>query len=127
MGKIAAQCAHAVLRAFKLGRSKTEVDPAFACTFIEWLEKGKQEIVYKVEDEAQLFSVLNRCQLAGALTTYIRDAGRTQVPHQYHVGYGRVSHSRSHWPHLIQNNANHHQRTALIMILRNCYLNLTIH
>jgi peptidyl-tRNA hydrolase len=49
-GKIAAQCAHATLRAFQSGRHKTEIDIEYAGTFIQWLETGKKMVYLKVED-----------------------------------------------------------------------------
>lgn len=48
MGKIAAQCAHAILRAFQIGRAQAEKELQFTETFIQWLEKGKKQVVFKV-------------------------------------------------------------------------------
>jgi peptidyl-tRNA hydrolase len=48
MGKIAAQCAHAILRAFQIGRTQAEKDVQFTETFISWLEKGKKQVFLKV-------------------------------------------------------------------------------
>ena len=51
MGKIAAQCGHATLRAFQNGRTFTQQYPEYAVTFIEWLERGNRQVIYKVKDE----------------------------------------------------------------------------
>lgn len=37
LGKIAAQCGHATLRAFQLGREKAQYDDNYSLTFIQWL------------------------------------------------------------------------------------------
>ena len=49
-GKVSAQCAHAILRAFKNGRACAEEKAEYAIAYIEWLEKGKQQVFYRVRD-----------------------------------------------------------------------------
>ena len=51
LGKVAAQCAHATLRAFQNGRMYTEKYPEYAFTFIDWLERGQKQVFYQVKDE----------------------------------------------------------------------------
>jgi len=41
MGKIAAQCAHATLKAFIQGRNQAQNDDNYSLTFIRWLETGQ--------------------------------------------------------------------------------------
>lgn len=79
MGKVAAQCAHAVLKAFLQGRQRAQSDDGFSLDFIGWLERGQPQTVVKVDSEEQLFELLASCRKEGASTCYIRDAGRTQV------------------------------------------------
>ena len=78
-GKIAAQCAHATLKAFQQANQRCQTDDPFSLTFIQWLETGKEIITYKVNDEPQLFALLGSAQQLKLSTCYIRDAGRTQV------------------------------------------------
>ena len=78
-GKIAAQCAHATLKSFKLERKRTESVDNYALNFIRWLETGKNMAYLKVEREDQFFALLNECKSLGTPFTYICDAGRTQI------------------------------------------------
>jgi peptidyl-tRNA hydrolase len=93
MGKVAAQCAHAALKAFLQGRQRAQSDDGFSVDFISWLERGQSQTVVKVESEQQLFELLESCRKDGASTCYIRDAGRTQVAHVR----GRSQQDRRPW------------------------------
>lgn len=48
LGKAAAQCAHATLRAYQNARRKAFNDEKYSLTFISWLESGQQKTPYRV-------------------------------------------------------------------------------
>jgi peptidyl-tRNA hydrolase, PTH2 family len=79
LGKVAAQCAHATLRAYQLARSRAQSDEHYSLAFIQWLESGQEKVAYQVNSEQQLFDTLKRFEAMGVGTCFIRDAGRTQV------------------------------------------------
>jgi PTH2 family peptidyl-tRNA hydrolase len=80
LGKVAAQCAHATLKAYQRARSRAFNEEKYSLTFINWLETGQEKVAYRVEDENELFTLLKKFEGLGIDTCYIRDAGRTQVP-----------------------------------------------
>lgn len=51
LGKIAAQCGHATLHAFKNARTLSQQKLNYAPVFIEWLERGQKQVIYRVKDE----------------------------------------------------------------------------
>eukprot|EP00747_Dinoflagellata_sp_TGD_P166510 gnl/TRDRNA2_/TRDRNA2_189394_c0_seq1.p1 gnl/TRDRNA2_/TRDRNA2_189394_c0~~gnl/TRDRNA2_/TRDRNA2_189394_c0_seq1.p1 ORF type:complete len:178 (-),score=34.75 gnl/TRDRNA2_/TRDRNA2_189394_c0_seq1:103-636(-) len=75
-GKIAAQCGHAVLGAYKdaLRRKNPYLAP--------WETIGQKKIALKVQSEEQLLDFDARAKAAGLVSYPVRDAGHTQVaPH----------------------------------------------
>ncbi|KAA0184385.1 hypothetical protein HAZT_HAZT003999 [Hyalella azteca] len=72
-GKMAAQCSHATLKAFK---QSTLRNPA---ALRAWEQSGQPKVVVKVDDEAALLEVAANARAAGLTVSLIQDAGRTQV------------------------------------------------
>ncbi|KAI9558504.1 hypothetical protein GHT06_015292 [Daphnia sinensis] len=72
-GKIAAQCSHAAVAAYKQILHK---DPEM----LKWWENyGQPKIVVKVDSEEELLSIATISRSKGLLTSVVRDAGRTQI------------------------------------------------
>lgn len=72
-GKIAAQCSHAAVAAYKQVKQK---DPG---SLNQWEILGQPKVVVKVESEEELLSIAAISRSKGLVTTVIRDAGRTQI------------------------------------------------
>eukprot|EP00045_Choanoeca_perplexa_P005403 m.45681 g.45681 ORF g.45681 m.45681 type:complete len:132 (+) comp13099_c0_seq9:135-530(+) len=72
-GKVAAQCAHAAVAAFK---DVAERNPAM---LVAWEESGQPKIVLKVPDEAEMSRLYALAKQAQLPVNVIRDAGRTQI------------------------------------------------
>ena len=72
-GKVAAQCSHAALAAFKTAKRK--------CPQIlrKWEHSGQPKIVTKIDSEEALLQTLAHAQSLGVVSAIIQDAGRTQV------------------------------------------------
>jgi PTH2 family peptidyl-tRNA hydrolase len=71
-GKIAAQCCHACLGAYKRAANG---DESF------YMERyGNTKIVLKVDSEQQLIDLHAQAEAEGIPACLIRDAGRTQIP-----------------------------------------------
>ena len=73
-GKIAAQCAHAAIGAYKQALKFTPDDPAFK----EWDEGQFTKIGLSVDSESALDSVEHNAKLAGLNVCVITDAGHTE-------------------------------------------------
>lgn len=71
-GKIAAQCCHACLGAYK--RAATQDDSFF------WERFGSTKIVVKVDSEQELMLINALAEKDGVPAYLVRDAGRTQIP-----------------------------------------------
>lgn len=69
-GKLAAQVAHAALRAAE------DADPEARRT---WAADGQKKVVLKAAGEAQLLDLADRARRASLPTALVRDAGHTQV------------------------------------------------
>lgn len=69
-GKLAAQVAHASLKAFEQASSKQQR---------AWKRGGQKKIVLKVDGERALYELQERAKTAGLPTGLIRDAGHTQL------------------------------------------------
>ena len=69
-GKIAAQCAHAAVQAFK------NASPFHRKI---WELSNQQKIILKCDDTMQLLDIRKRAEASNLTTALIRDAGRTQV------------------------------------------------
>ena len=72
-GKIAAQCGHAAVSAYKKAKRK---DPR---VLKSWESEGQRKIAVKVKDENELVTIMAMAQSVGLITTLIQDAGRTQI------------------------------------------------
>lgn len=72
-GKIAAQCCHAALGAFKKAKSKN-------VAFLKnWEHDGARKIAVKVNTEDELLTIYALAKSLGLVTSIIQDAGRTQI------------------------------------------------
>lgn len=72
-GKVAAQCAHAAVAAYKAAT----YHPA---TLKAWEDCGQAKITVKVDNETALKEVAKHAKNIGLLASIIQDAGHTQVP-----------------------------------------------
>lgn len=92
-GKIAAQVAHASLRAF-LGRTAPMGDVLavrLSQDALAWWTRGSAKIVVSVDDEAALLEIARLAQEAGLPFSLITDAGKTEfggVPTRTTVAVG---------------------------------------
>ncbi|XP_031834923.1 peptidyl-tRNA hydrolase 2, mitochondrial [Nomia melanderi] len=71
-GKVAAQCAHAAVAAYKAATKHPKILQA-------WEESGQAKITVKVDSEDALTQVAKQAKAIGVLASVIRDAGHTQV------------------------------------------------
>lgn len=72
-GKIAAQCCHAALGAFKKAKSKN-------VAFLKhWEHDGSRKIAVKVNTEEELLTIYTLAKSLGLIVSIIQDAGRTQI------------------------------------------------
>jgi len=75
VGKIAAQCSHATLKAYKdmvrseSGKKMTDM----------WEVTGQAKVVLKVPDEPTMLDLADKAKKLGINVATIRDAGRTQI------------------------------------------------
>ncbi len=75
-GKIAAQCAHAVVSAYKKALANKEYKEKAS----DWERSGMQKVVLKVQNEADLFEYFELAKKAGIpCGEVIHDAGHTQI------------------------------------------------
>ena len=72
-GKIAAQCGHASVGAYRQGHQS---DPA---TVDAWLTCGQPKIAVAVNDDVEMLELHTRAKAAGLPVFIVRDAGHTQV------------------------------------------------
>ena len=72
-GKIAAQCGHATLGAYKLA---TKYSPT---AVLWWQRTGQAKIAVKVEKESSIYEIERKAKAAGLVTYLVEDAGRTQI------------------------------------------------
>lgn len=72
-GKIAAQCGHATLGAYKLARKYCQTG------LYGWERRGVRKICLKVEKEEELFDLLDKAKMAGVVGYIVEDAGHTQI------------------------------------------------
>lgn len=69
-GKLAAQVAHASLKAFQ---------DATASAQKEWQGSGQKKIVLKATSESELFELAEKAKTEGVPHAIVRDAGHTQL------------------------------------------------
>ena len=72
-GKIAAQCGHATLGAYKLSKKYCRTG------LLGWETNGTAKIAVKVEKEVEMYELLEKAKLAGVICYIVEDAGRTQI------------------------------------------------
>mmetsp|Transcript_14272 Transcript_14272/g.34882 ORF Transcript_14272/g.34882 Transcript_14272/m.34882 type:complete len:104 (+) Transcript_14272:72-383(+) len=72
-GKVAAQCSHATLGAY---RRISEADPVIMSS---WELAGEAVIVLGVSSEEEMRVLTDKAEAAGLCTHTVRDAGRTEV------------------------------------------------
>ncbi|OQR73630.1 peptidyl-tRNA hydrolase 2 [Tropilaelaps mercedesae] len=72
-GKIAAQCAHAAILAY---RESKKVQPS---TLQRWVVTGQAKVVVKVESEEEMLKIAAKASRLGLVTEIVRDAGLTQL------------------------------------------------
>lgn len=70
-GKIAAQCCHACLGAFKLQTNQAIRD--------EWDDAGGKKVVLRAQNEAELISLRELAETLGLPAYLVADAGYTQI------------------------------------------------
>ena len=72
-GKIAAQCGHAAVAAFK---KATKSSPEWVKA---WEMDGSRKIAVKIENEEEMMTIYALAKSLGIITAIIQDAGRTQI------------------------------------------------
>lgn len=73
-GKVAAQCSHASVLAYRQAALHTPD------ILRKWESSGQMKVVVKVDDETALHELMGSARKVGLLTSLVRDAGRTQIP-----------------------------------------------
>ncbi|XP_045107094.1 peptidyl-tRNA hydrolase 2, mitochondrial-like [Portunus trituberculatus] len=73
-GKLAAQCSHGALAAYKQAQQRT---PSLLQA---WEDTGQAKVVVKVDTEKDMLKVVEDAKSKGVPVVSVRDAGRTQVP-----------------------------------------------
>ncbi|XP_076641883.1 peptidyl-tRNA hydrolase 2, mitochondrial [Halictus rubicundus] len=71
-GKVAAQCAHAAVAAYKAAVKHPKILQA-------WEESGQAKITVKVDSEDALKEIAKQARSVGLLANMIQDAGHTQI------------------------------------------------
>ncbi|XP_076277020.1 peptidyl-tRNA hydrolase 2, mitochondrial [Lasioglossum baleicum] len=71
-GKVAAQCAHAAVAAYKAALKHPKILQA-------WEESGQAKITVKVDSEDALKEIAKQARSVGLLANVIQDAGHTQI------------------------------------------------
>ncbi|XP_014474769.1 PREDICTED: peptidyl-tRNA hydrolase 2, mitochondrial-like isoform X2 [Dinoponera quadriceps] len=72
-GKVAAQCAHGAIAAYKIALTR---NPS---ALKRWEKSGQTKITVKVDDEYVLADILRKAKEAHLISHIIQDAGRTQI------------------------------------------------
>ncbi|KAI5633632.1 peptidyl-tRNA hydrolase PTH2 domain-containing protein [Phthorimaea operculella] len=73
-GKIAAQCSHAAVGAYKAAQ---EHQPTI---LDHWLSSGQPKIALRADSERELLRIKEKAKSLGIITSLIKDDGRTQIP-----------------------------------------------
>ncbi|XP_063884079.1 probable peptidyl-tRNA hydrolase 2 [Scylla paramamosain] len=73
-GKLAAQCSHGALAAYRQAQQRTPL------LLQAWEDTGQTKVVLKVDSEKEILKVVEDAERKGVPVVSIRDAGRTQVP-----------------------------------------------
>ncbi|XP_006983291.1 peptidyl-tRNA hydrolase 2, mitochondrial [Peromyscus maniculatus bairdii] len=72
-GKVAAQCSHAAVSAYKQTQRRNPQ------VLKEWEDCGQPKVVVKAPDEDTLIELLTHAKMLGLTVSLIQDAGRTQI------------------------------------------------
>jgi peptidyl-tRNA hydrolase, PTH2 family len=72
-GKIAAQCGHATLGAYKLARKYCKT------ALYGWECTGQAKVTVKVEKETEFYEILEKAKMIGLICYIVEDEGRTQI------------------------------------------------
>lgn len=72
-GKIAAQCCHATLGAYKMAVKKNKLAVQY------WEFTGAAKVAVKVNSNEQLAEIQKKATAAGLVTYLVQDAGKTQI------------------------------------------------
>lgn len=72
-GKVAAQCSHAAVSAYKQIRRR---NPEL---LKQWENCGQPKVVVRAPDEKTLVELLTHAEILGLTVSLIEDAGRTQI------------------------------------------------
>jgi len=72
-GKVAAQCAHATIGAYKKARANCRNVVRF------WEHTGQAKVAVKAANDDELLEIQRRAKAFGLVTYKVRDAGRTQI------------------------------------------------
>ncbi|XP_012868674.1 PREDICTED: peptidyl-tRNA hydrolase 2, mitochondrial [Dipodomys ordii] len=72
-GKVAAQCSHAAVSAYKQVQRKNPQ------VLKQWEYCGQPKVVVKAPDEETLIELLTHAKMLGLTVSLIQDAGRTQI------------------------------------------------
>lgn len=72
-GKIAAQCCHASLGAYKMSVKKNKLATQY------WEYTGAAKVALKVDSNEQLSEIQSKATAAGLVTYLVQDAGKTQI------------------------------------------------
>ena len=72
-GKIAAQCGHATLGAYKLAGKYCP------SALTNWEFRGQAKVCVKVDKEEEMYVLFDKAKKAGLTAYVVEDAGRTQV------------------------------------------------
>ncbi|KAM6176142.1 peptidyl-tRNA hydrolase 2, mitochondrial [Erethizon dorsatum] len=72
-GKVAAQCSHAAVSAYK------QIQKRNPKVLKEWEYCGQPKVVVKAPDEETLIELLTHAKMLGLTVSLIQDAGRTQI------------------------------------------------
>lgn len=72
-GKVAAQCCHATLGAYKIAIK-------YCQTAVEnWEDDGQAKVAVKVDTEAEMADLQAKAMAAGLVSYFVQDEGRTQI------------------------------------------------
>ena len=69
-GKLAAQVAHASLKAYEKAHTKTQR---------EWKDEGQKKVVVKASSESEIHELADQARREGLPHAVVRDAGHTQL------------------------------------------------
>lgn len=72
-GKIAAQCCHATLGAYKISLKHCQT------VLEQWEDDGQAKVAVKVDTEAEMVDLQAKALAAGLVTYFVADEGRTQI------------------------------------------------